>query len=236
MLEEKQKILTTHKTPKVMIDDIFADVGKYVPVGALYEGEVEDEKQMKSNVVFEYTKDMNMDIDDNDNDNSNNDNNNDYDSNNNDGKNEVQTVKGLFKNLIPSFPTKIKMAEAAGPTGSAVKNIPEKVMANAACVFDDDDDDDDEKDIFIKKDTKTSKSNEKSKDRKAYKEEVDDDEDEKDGERKRIGDDKNDLMAPIRALLAAQSAKEKAALLRSEERASHRNDGTAVLILMIFIF
>ena len=230
MLEEKQKILTTHKAPKVMIDDIFADVGKYVPVGALDEGEVEDEKEMKSDVVIKYTKEM--DVDDNDNFNIN---------NNNDSKNEVQTVKGLFKNLIPSFPSKIKMSESTGSTMSAVKNIPEKVM-NAACVFDDDDDDDDdnnEKDIFIKKDTKmTSKSNEKSNDRKTYKddnEEVDDDENEEDGERRRIGDNKDDLMAPIRALLAAQSAKEKAALLRSEERASasHRNEGAALLNLHV---
>jgi hypothetical protein len=233
MLEEKQKILTTHKAPKVLIDDIFADVGKYVPVGALDEGEVEDEKEMKSNVVIEHTKEMDID-NDNDNDNDNNNSNN----NNNDSKNEVQTVKGLFKNLIPSFPSKIKMSESTGSTVSAVQNIPEKVMTNAACVFDDDDDDDDndEKDIFIKKDTKiSSKSNEKGSDRKTFKddEEVDDDENEEDGDRRRRGDNKDDLMAPIRALLAAQSAKEKAALLRSEERASHRNDGTAVLILYV---
>lgn len=235
-MEEKQKILTTHKAPKVIIDDIFADVGKYVPVGALDEGEIEDEKEMKSNVVIEDTKEM--DVDDNDNNNSNNNINNNSNNNNSDSKNELQTVKGLFKNLIPSFPSKIKMSESAGSTVSAVKNIPEKVMTNAACVFDDDDDDDDdEKDIFIKKDTKISSTpNEKGSDRKTYKEhneEVDDDENEEDGDRRRLGDNKDDLMAPIRALLAAQSAKEKAALLRSEERASHRNEGTALLILYV---
>ena len=201
---------------KGMIDDIFADVGKYVPVGALVEGEEEGEgEQTMKNVIIEHPKEMDI-VDDNDNSNS--------------SKNENHTVKGLFKNLIPSFPSKIKMSEAAASTGLAVNESPEQVTkSNAACVFDDDDDEDNEdvKEIFIKNENKIiSKSNDRTKERHT---EEDEDKYANDGELRRIKDDKNDLMAPIRALLAAQSAKEKAAYLRSEVKASSHNEGSAIL-------
>ena len=207
--------------PIGIVDDIFADVGKYVPVGALIEGEEGEEEDgkeiIKKNVILEHVTEMDTVDDDNDN----------IDNNAN-TKNASNTVKGLFKNLIPSFPAKIKLSEATGSTGLAVNDLPVKVTKsnskkNAACVFDDDDDDDDvdEKEIFVKQ----SIINDRIKDKQTDNAENDD---KGDGELRRIKDDNNDLMAPIRALLAAQSAKEKAAFLRSEVKASSHTEGNAL--------
>ena len=224
ILDEKQKLSARNKIqPKPIIDDIFADVGKYVPVGALVEGEDgEEEKEIiKKNVILQHVTEM--DIVDNDNDNNNN-----YAIT----TSANSTVKGLFKNLIPSFPSKIKLSEATGSTGLAVNDSLADVTKsnskkNAACVFDDDDDDDDvdvdEKRIFVK----PSILNDGIKDKQADNAENDD---KGEGELRRIKDDNNDLMAPIRALLAAQSAKEKAAFLRSEIKASSHNEGDVLFL------
>ena len=227
ILDEKQKISTENKIQPIgIIDDIFADVGKYVPVGALVGDDGEEEEEIiKKNVILEHVTEMDIvDI------------NNDNNNNNAITEDANNTVKGLFKNLIPSFPSKIKLSEATGSTGLAVNDSPANVTKsnskkNAACVFDDDDDDDedvDEKRIFVK----PSILNGRIKDKQTDNAENDD---KGEGDLRRIRDDNNDLMAPIRALLAAQSAKEKAAFLRSEIKASSHNEGDALFFRSVML-
>jgi hypothetical protein len=82
-------------------------------------------------------------------------------------------------------------------------------------VFDDDDDDDDDDDL--ERAINMSKDKEDKEDNRMITKSI-----EVDGENRTISGGQEDLMAPIRALLSAQAAKEKAALERSEEMATSR--------------
>lgn len=71
--------------------DIFADVGKYIPVGHLENTDTDNPDTDKMSIQ------------------------------------EISSAKGIFSNLLPSFPSSIKLS------------VP--LQENSACAFDDDDDD-----------------------------------------------------------------------------------------------
>lgn len=139
-----------------MEQDIFADVGKYVPVGFLETTDTDKINTDKQNTDKT-------------------------------SKPEITSAKGIFSNLLPSFPSSITVSAP--------------VADNAACSFDDDDDENEGQEV---KRIKVKK--------------------EEEGERRAISGDDNELMAPIRALLSAQAAKEKAATVRAEEAATMGRD------------
>ena len=200
MLEEKQKnsaVSVPKIIPKGIIEDIFADVGRYIPVGVLEEGEdnsdtiVADSEREREN-----TSAMTGSV------------------------GETGKAKGIFSNLLPSFPSKIRMTET---TELSPKSIIAK--SNAACVFDDSDNEDDIAG------NNTEKGREKGVEKGTMRGGDHNRKQTSTGEEELEGDDKRitagvegDLMAPIRAILAAQAVKEKAALARSEARASN-NEG-----------
>ena len=203
LLEEKQKgsaVGAARIVPKGPVEDIFADVGRYMPVGMLEEGEV-DSAAAAGIEESEHTTAVTGSV----------------------SASETETgkakVKGLFSNLLPSFPTKIKMAESSAPS-------PQKIVTknNAACVFEDSDNEDNE---IIEKDKV------KGKDTGADKREMDKNSAELEGDNKKISGVEGDLMAPIRAMLAAQAIKEQAALARSEARASASSEGATYTLSII---
>jgi hypothetical protein len=191
LLEEKQKgsaASVPKIVPKGIVEDIFADVGRYIPVGMLEEGEEISDSVVPDN-ERENTSAVSVSV------------------------GEVGKAKGLFSNLLPSFPSKIKMAEISEPSAksSASKN-------NAACVFEDSDNDGDE--VHINETERKQMPGNRQ---------------ELEGDDKRIsGGVEGDLMAPIRAMLAAQAVKEKAAVARSEARASN-NEGTFVSLFYFIL-
>jgi hypothetical protein len=203
LLEEKQKgsaVSVPKIVPKGIIEDIFADVGRYMPVGMLEEGEERSDTVVPDN-KREDASALSVSV------------------------GETGKAKGLFSNLLPSFPSKIKMAENSelSPKSSVVKN-------SAACVFEDSDNDEDEGEIPVK--VERGRETGREKERKH----IPDNQEELEGDEKRItGGVEGDLMAPIRAMLAAQAVKEKAALARSEARASN-NEGEFIIIFILFKF
>lgn len=210
MLEERQKnsaVSVPKIIPKGIIEDIFADVGRYIPVGVLEEGEdnsdtiVADSEREREN-----TSAMTGSVV------------------------ETGKAKGLFSNLLPSFPSKIRMTETTEPSPKSIT-----AKSNAACVFDDSDNEDDISG------NNTEKGREKGVEKGTMRGGDNNRKQMSTGEEELEGDDKRitagvegDLMAPIRAILAAQAVKEKAALARSEARASN-NEG-ALLCAFCIVF
>lgn len=203
LLEEKQKnsVVSVPKiVPKGIIEDIFADVGRYIPVGMLEEGE----ERSDGDVV----------VADNERGNA---------STVSSSASETGRAKGIFANLLPSFPSKIRVADTneSLPQSSAVK-------IDSACVFEDSDNDEDDiaaNDKDKDKDREKGRESKKQNERKGLSGSAGELELELEGDDKRIsGGVDGDLMAPIRAILAAQAVKERAALARSEAKASN-SDG-----------
>jgi hypothetical protein len=201
LLQEKQKgsaVSVPKIVPKGVIEDIFADVGRYMPVGMLEEGEERSDTVVPDN---ERANASTMSV----------------------SVGETGKAKGLFSNLLPSFPSKIKMAENSEPSpkSSVAKN-------NAACVFEDSDNDEDDIPVKAERVRETGRENERK--------HIPDNPEELEGDDKRIsGGVEGDLMAPIRAMLAAQAVKEKAALARSEARASN-SEGAFIIIFILCKF
>ena len=197
MLEEKQKnsaVSVPKIIPKGIIEDIFADVGRYIPVGVLEEGEDNSDTIVAdSERESENTSAMTGSVV------------------------ETGKAKGIFSNLLPSFPSKIRMTETTEPSPKSIT-----AKSNAACVFDDSDNEDDisgnnaekGREKGVEKGTMRGGDNNRK--------QTSVGEEELEGDDKRItAGVEGDLMAPIRAILAAQAVKEKAALARSEARASN---------------
>lgn len=206
LLEEKQKnsaVSVPKIVPKGKIDDIFADVGRYIPVGMLEEGEersdrdvgvADNEREIASTVNFSVS--------------------------------ETGKARGIFANLLPAFPSKIKVADT-----DTNESLPKSkvVKINSACVFEDSDNDEDDTTVNEEgKDKEKVKERERESrsqnERKVMSGSVGELEleGELEGDNKRIsGGVDGDLMAPIRAMLAAQAVKERAALARSEAKASN---------------
>ena len=216
--------------PKGIVEDIFADVGKYVPVGSLDEKELEEcslkkmeEERSKMDVVIPSNA----------------------------------SAKGLFQNLLPSFPITIKIKNPTTETVEPNKSIIAPILSNnddnanpginTACLFDDEDEDEDELEKVIQinsnkitsSKTKTKifqsdiKSEKRNKDN--INEKKNENENDDDGDNRNISRTDGDLMAPIRALLAAQQNKEKAAYERSEAAATASSGADVILFYLIFI-
>ena len=223
--------------PKGIVEDIFADIGKYVPVGSLDEKELEEcslkkmeEERSRIDVVIPNNS----------------------------------SAKGLFQNILPSFPTTIKIKMSNTETIEPKKSIIAPILSNndeeadsgvnTACLFDDDDDDDEELEKVIqinsnkitssKTKTKIFQSEHKAEIRNKdsinrnkngnendAQGNVDDDGDGDDN--RNISGTDGDLMAPIRALLAAQKNKEKAAYERSEAAATASTGNILFLFISI---
>ena len=201
LLEEKQKYANMSKVAaKNTVEDIFADVGKYVPVGALDDADEKDENELNSvKMDISVTESKSVIA-------------------------ENSRVKGLFSNLLPSFPTKIKMSENVAEADS--KEINDAANVNAACLFDDDSDNEIEM-AANKNNFSSSKSiPTKTKTRTNIGEE------ELDGDDKKITSD-SVLMAPIRALLTAQAVREKASFEKAEELASRGREGGLSLFISL---
>lgn len=190
LLEEKQKYANMSKVAvKNTVEDIFADVGKYVPVGALNDADENELNSVKMDISATESKSVIV---------------------------ENSRVKGLFSNLLPSFPTKIKMSEDIA--GADSKETSDAANVNAACLFDDDSDNEIEMAA-----NKNSLSSSKSIPTKT-KTKTNIGEEELDGDDKKITSD-SVLMAPIRALLTAQAVREKASFEKAEEMASRGREG-----------
>ena len=179
------------------------------------------------------------------------------------------SAKGLFQNILPSFPTTIKIKMSNTETIEPKKSIIAPILSNndeeadsgvnTACLFDDDDDDDDdeelEKVIQINSNKITSSKTKTKIFQSEHKAEirnkdsinrnkngnendaqgnVDDGDGDGDGDDNRnISGTDGDLMAPIRALLAAQKNKEKAAFERSEAAATASTGNILFLFISI---
>ena len=223
--------------PKGIVEDIFADVGKYVPVGSLDEKELEECSLKK---MEEERSKMDIVIPSN------------------------VSAKGLFQNLLPSFPATIQIKKPNTETGEPNKSIMAPTLSkndddanpgiNTACLFEDDDEDGDEDEDELEKviqinsnkitssktKTKTNifqsdiKSEMKNKDNMNKKKNENENDDDGDDNRN-ISRTDGDLMAPIRALLAAQQNKEKAAYERSEAAATASSGSDIILFYLIFI-
>ena len=230
--------------PKGIVEDIFADIGKYVPVGSLDEKELEECSLKK---MEEERSRMDVVIPNN------------------------SSAKGLFQNILPSFPTTIKIKMSNTETIEPKKSIIAPILSNndeeadsgvnTACLFDDDDDDDEELEKVIqinsnkitssKTKTKIFQSEHKAEIRNKdginrnkngnenhAKGNVDVDDGDGDGDgdgddNRNISGTDGDLMAPIRALLAAQKNKEKAAFERSEAAATASTGNILFLFISI---
>ena len=226
--------------PKGIVEDIFADIGKYVPVGSLDEKELEECSLKK---MEEERSRMDVVIPNN------------------------SSAKGLFQNILPSFPTTIKIKMSNTETIEPKKSIIAPILSNndeeadsgvnTACLFDDDDDDDEELEKVIqinsnkitssKTKTKIFQSEHKAEIRNKdsinrnkngnendAQGNVDDGDGDGDGDDNRnISGTDGDLMAPIRALLAAQKNKEKAAFERSEAAATASTGNILFLFISI---
>ena len=231
--------------PAGIVEDIFADIGKYVPIGSLDDKELEE---CSSRKLEKERSQMDIEVPNN------------------------SSAKGIFQNLLPSFPATIKMGIpktdnlAPNSSNSLLKSssiiVDDMTSISTACLFDEDDDEneggaqEEEEDEFEKViqinssrvtsssasrstsqiKTKTIQVDSKKKDENINRNKNSNDENnEENGDEdddRNISSTDGDLMAPIRALLTAQRKKEKAAYERSELAASA---GKAVVVVVVVV-